>query len=65
MVRSERFNLRLDEQEAEMLKRLGDALGVGGSGAVRLLIRQAYERKFGALPGSKAARPRSRPKPKR
>lgn len=33
-----------------MLRKLGDAYGVGGSGAVRFLIREAYERKFGALP---------------
>jgi hypothetical protein len=63
MVRSERFNLRLDETEAAMLRELGDALGVGGSGAVRLLIRQAHERKFGAQP--RATRSATRPKPKR
>ncbi|HEY2409973.1 MAG TPA: hypothetical protein VGI10_28415 [Polyangiaceae bacterium] len=50
MVRSERFNLRLEPEEADMLRKLGDAYGVGGSGAVRFLIREAYERKFGALP---------------
>jgi hypothetical protein len=62
MVRSERFNLRLEEQEAEMLTKLADALGVGGSGAIRLLIRQAYEQKFGALPKNKSTRPRRKPK---
>ena len=62
MVRSARFNLRLDETEAQMLRELGDALGVGGSGAVRLLIRQAHEQKFGATKARQGAAPRRRKK---
>ena len=61
MVRSERFNLRLEPEEADMLRKLGDAYGVGGSGAVRFLIREAYERKFGTLP-EKTKRPRRKSK---
>jgi hypothetical protein len=56
MVRNDRFNLRLEEEEAEMLRELAGALGVSGSGAIRLLIRQAYEQKFGKLLKAKPAR---------
>ena len=54
MVRSERFNLRLDPEETEMLGELAQSLGVSGSGVVRMLIRQTYAERFG-----------KRPKPKR
>ena len=62
MVRDERFNLRLEEEEAEMLRQLAEALGVSGSGAIRFLIRQAYEHKFGTLLRAKSARKQSKRK---
>jgi hypothetical protein len=61
MVRTERFNLRLEPEEAEMLKRLSTALGVGGSGTVRMLIREAYARRFGEAP-VKPPRPKRKTK---
>lgn len=42
-----------------MLRALGDALGVGGSGVVRMLIREAYAKRFGK-PAAKRTKPKKR-----
>ncbi|HMR04436.1 MAG TPA: hypothetical protein PKA88_01640 [Polyangiaceae bacterium] len=54
MVRSERFNLRLDAEETQMLGELAQSLGITGSGVVRMLIRETHAERLG-----------KRPKPKR
>jgi hypothetical protein len=50
MVRSDRFNLRLEPEEAGMLEDLAQALGLTASGLVRMLVRQAHAKHFGVRP---------------
>ena len=56
--REKRINIRVSEQEAQMLAELAEREGVSQSDYLRLYIRRAHAEAFGSIPGTKAKRKR-------
>lgn len=51
--REKRLNVRVSDEEMEMLKALAEAEGLRQSDVLRLFIRRAYVDRFGSEPSPK------------
>jgi hypothetical protein len=54
--KTERFMIRMDEDERRMLKELSDADGVSEATVVRQLLRKAHVERFRGKPANKSKR---------